>query len=487
MNKQQLKNSILQWAIQGKLVPQIASEGTAEDLLKEIRAEKERLVKEGKLKKKDLEVKPISDDEVPFEIPESWRWCRWGDLSFSIQYGYNAPAQSSGRIKMVRISDIHNNKVAWDTVPYCEISDSEIENYRLQIDDILFARTGGTVGKSFLVSEVKEDAVYAGYLIRTRFSKRVFPKFAKLFMETATYWEQLRDGTIATAQPNCNGQTLSKMMIPLPPLSEQKRIVTKIEELMPLVEDYGKAQERLEDLNKALPEKLKKSILQEAIMGKLVPQDPKEGTADELLAEIRKEKERLVKEGKLKKKDLEVKPIEDDEVPFEIPESWRWCRLGDIGSWGAGATPSKGNSAFYNNGTIPWLTTGELNNGHVSDSKIYVSDLALQKCSLRLCEIGDVLVAMYGATIGKVAIADARMTTNQACCACTPIKIFNEYLFYFIMASKSRFIELGEGGAQPNISREKIIVFPFPLPPLAEQKRIVAKVEELMKKIDNVY
>ena len=225
------KKSVLQEAIMGKLVPQDPKEGTAEELLAEIRKEKEKLVKEGKLKKKDLEVKPIEEDEVPFEIPEGWRWCRWGDLSFSIQYGYNAPAQTFGPIKMVRISDIHENKVSWETVPYCEISDSEIENYKLQVDDILFARTGGTVGKSFLVTEINEDAVYAGYLIRTRFSKSIYPKYAKLFMETVTYWEQLREGTIATAQPNCNGQTLSKMMIPLPPFPEQKRIVKKVEEV----------------------------------------------------------------------------------------------------------------------------------------------------------------------------------------------------------------------------------------------------------------
>ena len=234
---EKLKKSVLQEAIMGKLVPQDPKEGTAEELLAEIRKEKEKLVKEGKLKKKDLEIKPIEDDEIPFEIPEGWRWCRWGDLSFSIQYGYNAPAQSFGTIKMVRISDIHDNKVIWETVPYCVMPDSEIENYKLQIDDILFARTGGTVGKSFLVTDISEDAVYAGYLIRTRFSKQIFPKFAKLFMETATYWEQLRDGTIATAQPNCNGQTLSKMKIPIPPFAEQKRIVEKVEEIIKYIKD----------------------------------------------------------------------------------------------------------------------------------------------------------------------------------------------------------------------------------------------------------
>ncbi len=229
---EQTKKKVLDLAIHGKLVEQDDNDEPASELLAEIRKEKEKLVKEGKLKKKDLEVKPIEEDEVPFEIPERWMWCRWGDLSFSIQYGFNAPAQSSGTIKMVRISDIHDNKVSWDSVPYCEIKDLEIETYKLQVNDILFARTGGTVGKSFLVTEINEDAVYAGYLIRTRFSKNIFPKYAKIFMETATYWEQLREGTIATAQPNCNGQTLSKMMIPIPPLSEQKRIVAKVEEVM---------------------------------------------------------------------------------------------------------------------------------------------------------------------------------------------------------------------------------------------------------------
>ncbi len=231
-------------------------------------------------------------------------------------------------------------------------------------------------------------------------------------------------------------------------------------------------------------QQLKNSILQEAIMGKLVPQDPNDEPASVLLDKIREEKKRLVKEGKLKKKDLEETPISEDEKPFEIPESWEWCKLGWIGNWGAGATPAKGIPEFYMNGTIPWLRTGELNNGIVYDSEIKVTPYALQKCSLRECQVGDVLIAMYGATIGKVAIAGIELTTNQACCACTPYQIYNKYLLYYLMASKQRFIDLGEGGAQPNISREKIIAFPFPLPPLAEQQRIVAKIEELLPKVE---
>ena len=222
------------------------------------------------------------------------------------------------------------------------------------------------------------------------------------------------------------------------------------------------------------------SILQMAIQGKLVPQDPKDEPASVLLDRIRDEKKRLVKEGKLKKKALEETPISEDEKLFEIPESWEWCKLGWIGNWGAGATPAKGIPEFYMNGTIPWLRTGELNNGIVYDSEIKVTPYALQKCSLRECQVGDVLIAMYGATIGKVAIAGIELTTNQACCACTPYQVYNKFLLYYLMASKQRFIDLGEGGAQPNISREKLIAFPFPLPPLAEQHRIVERIEEYL-------
>ena len=231
-------------------------------------------------------------------------------------------------------------------------------------------------------------------------------------------------------------------------------------------------------------QQLKNAILQEAITGRLVPQDPNDEPASVLLDKIRKEKARLVKEKKIKKSALKEEPITDEEKLFSIPTTWEWCKLGWIGDWGAGATPAKGTSEFYTNGTIPWLRTGELNNGVVSDSEIKVTPFALQKCSLRECQIGDVLIAMYGATIGKVAIAGIKLTTNQACCACTPYQVYNKYLFYYLMASKQRFIDLGEGGAQPNISREKIVAFPFPLPPLAEQHRIVEKVEELLPKVE---
>ena len=230
-----MKKSLLQYAIQGKLVEQRPEEGTAEELFARIQQEKQRLIAQKKIKK-EKSLPGITEDEKPFDIPESWKWVRWGDLSQSIQYGYNAPAQESGRIKMVRISDIQDGKVLWDSVPYCEIKEDDISTYLLDANDILFARTGGTVGKSYLVKEVPEEAIYAGYLIRTRYSSLLCPEYLKYFMESQLYWEQLRNGTIATAQPNCNGKTLSKMVLPLPPLAEQKRIVEKLEQLLPLCE-----------------------------------------------------------------------------------------------------------------------------------------------------------------------------------------------------------------------------------------------------------
>lgn len=230
-----MRKAILQLAIQGKLVEQRPEDGTGEELYREVQSEKLRLIRAGKIKK-EKPLPEIAEEEKPFEIPESWKWVRWGDLSNSIQYGYNAPAKDSGRIKMVRISDIQEGNVQWDAVPYCEIEETDIPGYLLSTGDILFARTGGTVGKSYLVKDVPVEAVYAGYLIRTQYSKSLFPQYMKYYMESQLYWNQLRNGTIATAQPNCNGKTLAKMMLPLPPLAEQKRIVAKLEELLPLCE-----------------------------------------------------------------------------------------------------------------------------------------------------------------------------------------------------------------------------------------------------------
>lgn len=477
MTPEQLKASILQYAIQGKLVEQRPEEGTGEELYQQIQAEKQRLIKEGKIKKEKA-LPEISEDEFPFEIPESWRWVRWGDLSQSIQYGYNAPAQDVGRIKMVRISDIQDGKVLWDTVPYCEIREEEIPTYLLQKNDILFARTGGTVGKSYLVKDVLEESIYAGYLIRTRYSSLLCPEYMKYFMESLLYWDQLRNGTIATAQPNCNGKTLSKMILPLPPLAEQKRIVAKIEELLLYVDRYAAAYEKLEQFNAKFPENMKKSILQYAIQGKLVEQRPEEGTGEELYQQIQTEKQRLTKEGKIKK-EKPLPEIAEDEIPFDIPESWKWVRLSTIGITQTGNTPSKSHPEYIGI-DIPFITPGDILNGQICYSNQALS--LLGKEVARVCCAGSIMQVCIGGSIGKAAITYREVAFNQQINVVSPIACLSEYLFavmqsaYFTTSMKER----AGGTATPIINRGLWDSLLIPLPPLAEQRRIVAKLEEIL-------
>lgn len=458
MTPEQLKASILQYAIQGKLVEQRPEEGTGEELYRQIQAEKQRLIQEKKIKK-EKPLAEISEDEIPFDIPESWKWVRWGNLSFSIQYGYNAPAKKSGRIKMVRISDIQEGKVVWDTVPFCDIKEEEIPTYLLSINDILFARTGGTVGKSYIVKEIPEEAIYAGYLIRTRYSDMLCPEYLYYFMQTHLYWTQLRNGTIATAQPNCNGQTLSKMILPLPPLAEQKRIVAKIEELLPLIGRYAVAYEKLEQFNAKFPEDMKKSILQYAIQGKLVEQRAEEGTGEELYQQIKEEIRTLEKQKKFKVKDNS--DISKDEIPFDIPESWKWVRLGQILNIESG----KGLTAKQMKpGEIP-VFGGNGITGYHNES---------------LIEKETVVIGRVGFYCGSVHITPTKAwVTDNAFITTYPEECINrEYLVYVL-----RHMDLGQKSnatAQPVVSGKKIYPMIFPLPPLAEQKRIVAKIEEIL-------
>ena len=231
------------------------------------------------------------------------------------------------------------------------------------------------------------------------------------------------------------------------------------------------------------PEQLKASILQYAIQGKLVEQRPEEGTGEELYQKMQTDKQTLIREKKIKK-EKPLPDIIDNEIPFDVPESWKWVKVGNVGSWSSGATPSRTNPAYYG-GSIPWLKTGDLNDGFIQEVPEYITDLALEKTSLRLNPIGSVLMAMYGATIGKLGILEIPVTTNQACCACIPYAgMNNKYLFYYLMSMRQSYIGMAEGGAQPNISKEKIVNSLIPLPPAEEQRRIVAKIEELLPYVD---
>ena len=514
MNGKQLKNSILQWAIQGKLVPQDPNDEPASVLLDKIRQEKERLIKEKKIKRdknasiiyrgednsyyeKILatgEVKCI-DDEIPFEIPQGWEWERWGNISQSIQYGYNAPALEHGAIKMVRISDIQENCVLWDNVPYCQIEENDIDTYLLKVNDILFARTGGTVGKSFLVEEVPERAIYAGYLIRTRYSSLLNPRYMKLFMESQLYWEQLKNGTIATAQPNCNGKTLAKMLLPIPPTKEQDRIVGKLTQLSSFLNNYTLCQERLNLLNEEIKEQLKKSILQEAIQGKLVPQIAEEGTAQELLEQIKAEKQKLVKEGKLKKSALNDTIIFrgddnkywekngknvvciDAEIPFEVPSSWIWCRMGDCVS-------IIGGYAFKSYDLKSSLGIRVIRISDISEKGLVNKNIVKyngnEDLTQYLIKRNDILIAMTGGTVGKSLLLTEKLSEplllNQRVAIIRNIWINVEYLNTFLHSPYiKQIIDKKKNSTNDNISMSDLNGFLIPLPPLKEQYRIVER------------
>ena len=509
MNGKQLKNSILQWAIQGKLVPQDPNDEPASVLLERIRAEKAKLVKEKKIKKDKNEsiiyrgddnsyyekflatgeVKCI-DDEIPFEIPQGWEWCRFSSIYKTLTDGtHSTPHYTESGIPFLSVKDMSSGILRFNNTKYI----SENEHIELskrchpQKGDLLLSKVG-TTGIPLIIETEKEFSIFVSLALIKFTSIPIDKRFLIHLINSPLVQEQVQENTRGVGNKNWVLTAIANTLILLPPLNEQLRISDKIDELSPIISKYAMSQQRLENLNANINGLLRKSILQEAIQGKLIPQIKEEGTAQELLEQIRQEKFQLVKDGKLKKSALTDSVIYkgDDnkyyeqigkkclditeQITFEIPVNWAWARMGQIGDWGAGSTPQRGNANYYN-GNILWLKTGELNNGIVYDTEEKITQKAFQDCSLRMNKIGDVLIAMYGATIGKLAIVGKDLTTNQACCGCTPYLIYNWYLFYFLMASRDSFIKKGEGGAQPNISRVKLVEHLIPLPPLKEQLR----------------
>lgn len=481
-----LRQSVLQAAMQGKLTTQKAEDGDAKDLLLAIRVEKEKLVKEKK-SKKEKPLAPITDEEIPFDIPDNWVWVRWGDLAFSIQYGYNAAAKDSGLVKMLRISDIQNNSVNWDTVPYCEIANNIIPKYSLQANDILFARTGGTVGKSFLIEDVPCLSVYAGYLIRTRCSNKLVPQYLKLLMESEIYWKQLKEGTIATAQPNFNGQKLAKMVFPLPPLPEQQRIVACVEALMKEIDELEQTEKELEAIKAAFPTDMKASLLQAAMEGKLTTQKAEDGDAKDLLLSIREKKEKLVKEKK-KKKEKPLAPITDEEIPFDIPENWVWCRLGDLVFNHGQKKPDK---------TFSYIDVGTLDNvNHKLNKKENILEGKNAPSRARkIVKEGDVLYSTVRPYLHNICVIDRSFShepiasTAFAVMSCLD-GLCNKYLYWSLLSpyfdAYANDPANSKGVAYPAINDTTFYNAIIPLPPLAEQHRIVEKLDQLLPLCDSL-
>lgn len=480
MNAQDLKSSILQRAIEGKLVPQRKEEGTAKELLAEIRAEKARLVKEKKIKK-SKPLPEITDAEKPFDIPDSWEWVRFEDVFEIARGGSPRPikqflTESDDGINWIKIgdTDIGGKYILCSKE---KIIPEGLSKTRLVESGDLLLTNSMSYGRPYILKT--SGAIHDGWLVLSPYLKQTDKEFFYYVISSAYVHNEFARTVSGGVVKNLNKDKVKKIIIPLPPLAEQHRIVAKIEELQPDIDAYDKAQTEIRTIEQRFPDDMKKSLLQYAIEGKLVPQRKEEGTAKDLLVKIRAEKAQLIKEKKIKKS-KPLPEITDEEKPFDIPDSWEWVRLGELGEWCSGATPSRQHPEYFG-GNIPWLKTGDLNDGYIKKVPESITNEGFQHSSTKINPIGSVLIAMYGATIGRLGILQIPATTNQACCACELFYgTYNKYLFYFLLANRKNFIKQGAGGAQPNISKAKIIDTTMPLPPMEEQHRIVAKLEELL-------
>lgn len=445
------------------------------------------------------------EDELPFEIPDSWEWTRLNEIRIKeIKRGKSPKYATEGDV-LVFAQKCNTKYNGIDISLSKHLDSSSLKRYddseKMVDGDIVINSTGtGTMGRIgyysancnpnnyVLVPDSHVTIVRVSTILNSKFIKNTIDQYRD-------YFEKHGEGS--TNQKELKPITIQNILIPIPPQSEQIKIIKTIDKLEPLIEKYKHAEEQLYKLNSNIKEQLKKSILQYAIEGKLIPQDPNDEPASVLLEHIRDEKNKLISEGKIKKDknesiiyrrdnsyyeklDNNEKCI-DDQIPFEIPDNWCWARLGNIGDWKAGATPSKSNMDYYKNGSIPWLLTGDLNDGFIQEIPNKITEKALNETSVKLNPSGSILMAMYGATIGKLGILSFPATTNQACCACNLFQPFyNLYLFYFLMANKIYFVKQSEGGAQPNISREKIVKSLISVPPKREQQKIVEKIVELL-------
>ena len=484
MTAKDLKNALLQEAVQGKLVPQIASEGNARDLLEEIRKEKAKLIKEGKIKK-EKPLPEITEDEIPFEIPENWCWCRLGEIVKNVNYGTSAKSHLTGKIPVLRMGNItKDGKLSFDNLVYTSDA-TEIQTYKLNAGDILFNRTNSAewVGKT-AVYKGEQPAIFAGYIIRYT-PIFINSDYVNAVMNTSYQKKWCSEvKTNGVQQCNINAQNLMKFIFPLPPLAEQKRIVATIEKFMPLIEEYGKKESALKAINEQIGALTKKAILQEAVQGKLVPQIAAEGNAKDLLEEIKKEKTKLIKEGKIKK-EKPLPEITEDEIPFDIPENWCWCRLSELCNLYTGDSINETEKKLkYTNVKEGWFYIGTKDVNF--DQTINYDNgikIPFEKDNFRIAPKNTVLMCIEGGSAGrKIAFTNQDVCFGNKLCCFNPYKNeIEKFLFYFLQSTIfTDAFKNNINGIIGGVSINNLKGMLFPLPPLAEQKRIVAAIEKML-------
>ena len=512
MTAQQLKNSILQMAVQGKLVPQDPNDEPASVLLERIRAEKERLIKEKKIKREknpsvifkgadNTPYEKIGDevrslaDEVPFDIPDSWEWVRLGNIGeTNIGLTYKPSDVTSDGVPVLRSNNIQNGQIDYSELLYVSCAVPE-RAYAHKGDILICARNGSRalVGKSAIVDA--DGMAFGAFMAIYRSSCN---PYIQLFINSYLFRGQLEGATTTTIN-QVTQEMLKRQLCPLPPIQEQLRIVQKYTELQPLIAAYSNAYDKAQILITAFPEALKKSTLQEAVQGKLVPQDPSDEPAEALLKRIRAEKQRLIKEGKIKKdkhesvifrrdnSHYEKRSSEevciDDEIPFEIPESWAWARLSSFGVFSSGKTPSMSNPQFWN-GNVPWVTSKDMKRPVITDSEMHISELAA--ATMQLYSAGTLLLVARSGILKRLlplCKLGIDSTINQDIKAFSLYDIeLSEWLFYGIKAFEPFILKelVKSVTTVESLKFDEFAAMLIPVPPLSEQRRIIDAIKTAM-------
>ena len=473
MTPEQLRASILQYAAEGKLVKQNPNDEPASELIKKIEKEKNKLIKEGKIKK-NKKLPAIEKDEKPFDIPDSWEWVRLGSILYNLD-GKRVPVSVSERNKKGKVYDYYGASGVID----------KIDNYIFSKPLLLISEDGAN-----LLARRTPIAFIATGKYWVNNHAHVFDGINLLFLKYISIFIESIDVSkyvTGTAQPKLNQQNLNKILVAVPPLEEQKRIVAKIEKLMPLVDEYAESYNRLQKIDNEFEDKLKQSVLQYAMEGKLIKQDPNDEPASELIKKIETEKAELIKEGKIKKsKKLPV--ITDDEKPFDIPDSWEWVRLGEIGIVTSGGTPRKAEKSYWDDANIPWITPAVMSKAQNNiifdnDNVGKINQKGLSNSSAQLISANSIVVSSR-APIGYINIVPFAYTTNQGCKSIsTYAKVDNKYVYYAIKFSVPDMYKRASGTTFKEISGTRFGETVIPLPPLEEQKRIITKVEKLQSSI----
>lgn len=485
-----LRKAVLQAAIQGKLTKQLPTDGNAADLVAEIKKEKERLIKEKKIKKQKP-LPPITAEEIPFEIPDNWCWVRLGDLASLITDGtHKTPQYVDKGVPFISIQNISSGKYNPTKLKFITIEEHEklIARCKPEKGDILLCRIG-TLGQPYIVDFNFEFSIFVSLGLIKLINKNL-NIYLKLYMDSPDFHRQINEVKVGggTHTFKLNLRDVNNFLIPLPPLGEQERIVNNLKTILSKIEKLEFNEEKLSLLQKNFPDKLKKSLLQAAIQGKLTEQLPTDDNVDDLLAEIRKEKEKLIKEKKIKKQ-KPLPPITEEEIPFEIPENWRWVRLGEIGKIVGGGTPKTDVLEYWANGNIPWITPADMKNikgKYIYHGEKYITSLGLNKSSAQLMPKNSILFSSR-APIGYIAITKNEVSTNQGFKSIVPFNVsLTNYIYYTLLALVDSIKKIGTGTTFKEVSGSVVERIIIPLPPIKEQRRIVEQLDRFLVNIKNL-